>query len=151
IIPAVQIGLDLTRENLDERINLRTRRMREAGFTNEVRQLRDRLGATAIKALGYRQIIDYCDGLIDEDEAYERIAHDTRRLARKQMGWFGRDPRIHWLDATAPDLSGLAMDIVHHADSGDYDRDGRVADTYAQHHLGGLGQQASAGKGISGI
>ena len=151
IIPAVQIGLDLTRENLDERINLRTRRMREAGFTNEVRQLRDRLGATAIKALGYRQIIDYCDGLIDEDEAYERIAHDTRRLARKQMGWFGRDPRIHWLDATAPDLPGLAVDIVHHADSGDYDRDDRIADTYVQHHLGGLGQQASVGKEISGI
>ena len=113
--------------------------MREAGFTDEVRRIRDRLGPTAIKALGYRQIIDYCDGLIDEDEAYARIAHDTRRLARKQMGWFGRDPRIHWLDATAPDLSGLAMDIVHHADSGDYDRDGRVADTYVKHHLGGLG------------
>ncbi|MBM6687094.1 tRNA (adenosine(37)-N6)-dimethylallyltransferase MiaA, partial [Faecalicatena contorta] len=58
VIPSVQIGLDLPREELDRRIDLRTARMREDGFVDEVRRLRPRLGATASRALGYQQVID---------------------------------------------------------------------------------------------
>lgn len=139
VIPSVQIGLDLPREELDRRIDLRTRRMREDGFTDEVRRLRSRLGATACRALGYQQIIDYLDGLWDEDEAFADIARRTKRLARKQMGWFGRDPRIHWLRALNPDLVDNAMAVIDHADAGDYDDIDARADSYVQHHLGDIG------------
>ncbi len=40
------------------------------------------------------------------------ITANTRRLARKQMGWFGRDPRVHWLDAASPHLLDDALAIV---------------------------------------
>lgn len=138
VIPSVQIGLDLPRQALDERINLRTEQMRQQGFVDEVRAIRSTLGPTAARALGYQQIIDYLDGLIDEDEAFADIAQKTKRLARKQMGWFGRDPRIHWLQALNPNLVEKAVTIVQHADVGDYDSTDALADTYTQHHLGAL-------------
>ena len=52
------------------------------------------------------------------DEARAATNAGTRRLARKQMGWFGRDPRVHWLDAQDPDLVARALDLVERADRG---------------------------------
>jgi tRNA dimethylallyltransferase len=136
VIPSVQIGLDLDRENLDHRIDLRTRDMVRDGFVDEVERLRPHLGATAVRALGYQQVIDLLDGIWDEDDAFADIAQKTKRLARKQMGWFGRDPRIHWLQALNPQLIDNAMAIIAHADVGDYDAIDAQADAYVQHHLG---------------
>lgn len=138
VIPSVQIGLDLPREELDRRIAVRTRNMFDDGFVDEVERLRPRLGVTAARALGYQQVIDLLDGLIDMDDAMADIAQKTRRLARKQMGWFGRDPRIHWLEALNPDLLRNALGIVRHADAGDYDAIDAHADEYVQHHLGDI-------------
>ena len=138
VIPSVQIGLDLPREELDRCIDLRTEQMRADGFVDEVRRLRPHLGATASRALGYQQVIDALDGLWSEDEAFADIAQKTKRLARKQMGWFGRDPRIHWLRAQNPDLVSNAMAVIAHADAGDYDAIDAQADAYTQHHLGDI-------------
>lgn len=133
VIDCLQIGLDLKRDDLDKRVDLRTQLMREQGFVNEVRAIRGRLGVTAARALGYQQIMDYLDGVWSEDEAFEDIAQKTRRLARKQMGWFGRDARIHWLDALRPDLADAAMALVDAADAGEFDNEDASA---TQHHLG---------------
>jgi tRNA dimethylallyltransferase len=43
---------------------------------------------------------------------------NTRRLARKQMGWFGRDPRVRWLDAGSPTLLDDALAVVRATDAG---------------------------------
>lgn len=139
VIDCVQIGLDLQREDLDKRVNLRTQIMREQGFVDEVREIRGRLGVTAARALGYQQIMDYLDGVWSEDEAFADIAQKTRRLARKQMGWFGRDARIHWLDALRPDLVDAALALVDSADAGEFDGDSSDATEHAtQHHLGSV-------------
>lgn len=138
VIPAVQIGLDLDRAELDRRIDIRTMCMREQGFLDEARRLRPHMGLTASRALGYQQMFDLLDGLWDEREAWADVAQKTKRLARKQMGWFGRDPRIHWLQATNPALLDNAMAIISHADRGDYDAIDARADTYVQHHLGDI-------------
>lgn len=137
VIDCVQIGLDLRREDLDKRVDLRTQIMREQGFVDEVRAIRGRLGVTAARALGYQQIMDYLDGVWSEDEAFADIAQKTRRLARKQMGWFGRDARIYWLDALRPDLAEAALAIVDAADAGEFDCNSSDATEHAtQHHLG---------------
>lgn len=137
VIPCVQIGLDLDRGELDRRIWERTQRMAREGFLDEVRALRPRLGFTAGRAIGYQQMVDLLDGMWDEPEdAYADIARKTSRLARKQMGWFGRDPRIHWLEAVNPRLVANAMAIIDHADAGEYDPIDAQADEYVQHHLG---------------
>lgn len=99
----LQFGLALERVAMDERIETRVARMWEQGFVDEVRGLIPRglrEGKTASRALGYRQILDFLDGHCTEDEARQATISGTRRFARKQLGWFRRDPRITWL---APD------------------------------------------------
>ena len=85
------------------------------------------------------QMFDLLDGLWDERDAWADVAQKTKRLARKQMGWFGRDPRIHWLQALNPALVDNAMAIIAHSDNGDYDAIDAQADAYVQHHLGDIG------------
>jgi tRNA dimethylallyltransferase len=140
VMPAVQIGLDLPREELDRRIDIRTEAMRQAGFVDEVRRLRPHLGVTAARALGYQQILEALDGTISEDEAFAQIAQRTKRLARKQMGWFGRDPRIHWLNALDPQLVDHALAVIEQADAGAFDEHDEKATGYAHHHLGDVGE-----------
>lgn len=119
-VPAVQIGLDCDRAVLDARIELRVGRMREEGLVDEVEALvASGLGRTASRAVGYAEILAMLRGELSVDEAFDAIAAGTRRLARKQMGWFGRDPRVHWLDAQDPELVPKALALVAAADAGD--------------------------------
>jgi tRNA dimethylallyltransferase len=110
--PAVQIGLAVDRAGLDRRIAVRAARMWQAGFVAEVRELERaglREGRTASRALGYAQVLRFLAGEISEDEAREQTIAGTRRFARRQESWFRRDPRITWLNAASPDLTGRAL------------------------------------------
>ena len=118
-VPALQIGLDCDRAALDTRIGRRVERMWDEGLLEEVRRLAEHgMGRTASRAVGYAQALAQLEGDLDEDAARAATAAGTRRLARKQMGWFGRDPRVHWLGAQAPDLVERALDLVAAADAG---------------------------------
>lgn len=117
--PAVQIGLDCDREVLDSRVAARVEHMWQAGLVDEVRTLAAHgLGRTASRAVGYAEVLAHLAGEITEDQARTDVTANTRRLARKQMGWFGRDPRITWLDAGSPDLLERALAVVEAADAG---------------------------------
>jgi len=103
----VEIGLNLSRDDLDRRIVERVDRMWRDGLVDEVRRLAGRglrQGRTASRALGYRQVLQYLDGMIDEDRARLDTVVRTRRFARKQLMWYRRDPRIRWFDALSPRL-----------------------------------------------
>ena len=110
----VSVGLDLPRDQLDERIRRRVDLMFEQGLVDEVRQLigrglRD--GRTASRATGYPQVLELLDGRIDLATAVEGVVLATQRLARRQQRWFHRDPRTTWLDAGA-EPSSTASRIV---------------------------------------
>jgi len=112
---AVQLGLDVPRPVLDERIDRRVDRMFAHGFVDEVRALLGKGlldGRTANRALGYSQVIALLNGELSESEARERTAQATRRFARRQDSWFRRDPRITWLPYDAPDLVERALNVV---------------------------------------
>lgn len=121
-VPAVQIGLDCDRQVLDARVEARVARMWSLGLVDEVRGLAgpalDGMSRTAARAVGYAEVLAMLRGELDEARARESVVAGTRRLARKQMGWFGRDPRVHWLDAQDPDLVARALDLVARADEG---------------------------------
>jgi tRNA dimethylallyltransferase len=119
-VPAVQIGLDSDRTVLDQRVAARVDRMWSAGLIDEVDRLEAAggLGRTAARAVGYAQVLAMRAGRLSEKQAYAQTVVATRRLARRQMGWFGRDPRVHWLDAEDPDLVGHALDLVERARDG---------------------------------
>ncbi|MGA0209360.1 MAG: tRNA (adenosine(37)-N6)-dimethylallyltransferase MiaA [Candidatus Nanopelagicales bacterium] len=113
--PTVRIGLRIHRAELDARIAARVDRMWADGFVEEVRALRDRgLDGvpTAGAALGYGPVLRYLAGEIDEAQARQQTVDDTRRFARRQQRWFGKDARIRWLDAGAPDLADEVASYV---------------------------------------
>jgi tRNA dimethylallyltransferase len=112
---AVQVGVRIPRPVLDERIELRVRRMWEAGLVEEVRRLVDaglREGRTANRALGYQQVLAYLDGECTEEDAFLRTVTGTRRFARRQDSWFLKDDRITWVDWDDPDRARRAVAAV---------------------------------------
>ena len=102
---SVQIGVDIDRPTLDERIERRVGEMFEAGFVAEVERLLAaglREGRTAATAIGYREVAAYLDGDLTLDEARERTVVATRRFARRQDSWFRKDPRVVWVEVRRP-------------------------------------------------
>lgn len=94
------IGLKIDRDFMDARIDLRYEQQMADGFLDEVRGLLDRpagLSRNARQGLGYRELIAHIEGASTLDEALDEARRRTRRFARRQQRWFGRDPRIHWI------------------------------------------------------
>ncbi|WP_344068060.1 tRNA (adenosine(37)-N6)-dimethylallyltransferase MiaA [Streptomyces crystallinus] len=121
VYDTVQIGVDVGRPELDERIAVRVDRMWEAGLVDEVRALEAqglREGRTASRALGYQQVLTALAGECTEDEARAETVRATKRFARRQDSWFRRDPRVHWLSGAAEDRGELprqALALVERA------------------------------------
>jgi tRNA dimethylallyltransferase len=109
--PAVQVGLQVDRDVLRERLAQRVHRMVDQGLLAEVRRLEAaglRTGKTAPRALGYAQFLKVLDGVSTVAEAAEDTIVATRQFARRQLTWFRADPRISWLDGQDPDLVARA-------------------------------------------
>ena len=107
----VQVGVEIDRETLDERIALRVHQMYAAGLVEEVERL-GRLGPTAATAIGYRQAAAHLAGELTLAEAIEQTTTATRRFARRQLSWWRKDPRIVWLRHDDPDLVDRAVAAV---------------------------------------
>jgi tRNA dimethylallyltransferase len=114
IFSDVRLALDMPRDLLDKRISDRVHQMFEDGFVDEVKSLEKnlRLGKTAFRALGYSQVLSLLSGEISEDEAITLTINATKKFARRQLSWFRRDPLIHWLDATSPDLFAQSLRLI---------------------------------------
>ncbi|MGK3709504.1 tRNA (adenosine(37)-N6)-dimethylallyltransferase MiaA [Arthrobacter sp. IK3] len=113
--PAIQVGLDVDRQVLHERLALRVDRMVAQGLLEEVRNLDAaglRTGRTASRALGYAQFLKVLDGLWSTEQAVEDTVVATRQFARRQLTWFRADPRVTWLDALDPNLHEKALTAI---------------------------------------
>ncbi|MCQ2560371.1 MAG: tRNA (adenosine(37)-N6)-dimethylallyltransferase MiaA [Clostridia bacterium] len=110
-------GLYLEREKLYERINQRVDLMLEQGLLEEVKKLQGRVNATAWQAIGYKELAAYLEGKLNWNEAVELIKRESRRLAKRQMTWFRRDPRIKWIEAGTAEVT--AVQILQQLDWGE--------------------------------
>lgn len=99
------IGLTYrNRQMLYDRINLRVDLMVQAGLLQEAQQVLQRSDLkTALNAIGYKELLPYFQGNDSLDSCLERIKQESRHYAKRQLTWFRRDERIHWLyvDETA--------------------------------------------------
>ena len=101
LVPTVHLALRPERAALNARIDARARAIFDAGLIEEVRALVDEglaEGTTAPRAIGYAQALAVLDGTMSREEAVEATAAATRKLASRQIKWFRRDPRVHWID-----------------------------------------------------
>ncbi|CAN5656331.1 tRNA (adenosine(37)-N6)-dimethylallyltransferase MiaA [soil metagenome] len=102
-------GLTWDREALNRRINARVKLMLADGWLGEARDLLTRYGMlskTAGEATGYAELLAHLSGKCSLDEAVEQIKIATRQLARRQMKWFRRFPKVTWMDGQT-DLAAL--------------------------------------------
>ncbi|MGH7924992.1 MAG: tRNA (adenosine(37)-N6)-dimethylallyltransferase MiaA [Candidatus Binatus sp.] len=106
------IGVEVERKRLYQTIDRRFDAMMAAGFVAEVRSLID-AGYSPEKpplsTIGYKQIAAHLRGEIALDEAVALAKQESRRLAKRQLTWFRREPDIVWLDPErgAQDAPGL--------------------------------------------
>ncbi len=94
----VKIGTSLPREVLYDRIDRRVDAMIAAGLEQEARALYPHRALNALQTVGYREMFAWMDGTIPRGEAIELIKRNSRRYAKRQMTWFGRDESIVWID-----------------------------------------------------
>ncbi|MDE6499140.1 MAG: tRNA (adenosine(37)-N6)-dimethylallyltransferase MiaA [Rikenella sp.] len=105
----IKIGIDLTREELYERIDRRVDVMIETGLLAEARALYPDRHLSALQTVGYRELFDHFNGMCSLAEAIERIKRNTRRYAKRQLTWLRRDPAIRWF---APTETGRMIDYI---------------------------------------
>ncbi len=92
----LKVGLEMEREKLNERIDLRMDMMIEAGLFEEARTFHPLKHINALQTVGYREIFDFFDGIYDREEAVRLLKRNSRRYAKRQMTWFKRDSDYHW-------------------------------------------------------
>lgn len=111
VYQSFQFALYMDRDRLYRRINERVDLMVQRGLIEEVQTLVHDGFAEALtsrQAIGYKEIIDALEGRMTQEEAIETIKLRSRRYARRQLSWFKRDKRIHWISMDQYDISGAA-------------------------------------------
>ena len=93
--------LNMDREKLYERINLRVDIMMNNGLEQEVRKLIE-MGYSpelvSMQGLGYKEFIPYFNGEISLEQVVDDIKKYTRRFAKRQLTWFRGQTNGTWLD-----------------------------------------------------
>lgn len=92
-------GLHCKRQDLYDRIEKRSLQMLEGGLIQEVEKLHD-MGydktLASMQSIGYRHVNNYLSGLWNMDETTRLLVRDTRRYAKRQLTWFGKDSSLTW-------------------------------------------------------
>ena len=95
-------AINWDRDILYQRINKRVDLMIENGLIQEVKSILDKYESfpTAMQGLGYKEVVDYINGIYSKDEMIEKIKMETRRYAKRQLTWFRKNKQTIWLDGT---------------------------------------------------
>jgi tRNA dimethylallyltransferase len=101
----------LPREDLYERINIRSEKMVAEGLLEETRTLISHYGhAPVLSTLGYRQAVACIEGRLPQAKLAEEIALHTRRFAKRQMTYWRNEPaKRGWRVRPAEDEISVAL------------------------------------------
>ena len=93
-------AINMNREKLYERINIRVDKMIENGLIEEVENLKKKYNhfPTAMQGLGYKEVVEYLQNQITRDEMIEKIKQESRRYAKRQLTWFRKNKETIWID-----------------------------------------------------
>ena len=92
----IKIGIERSREDLYHRINSRVDDMVRQGLEEEARQLYNFRNLNALNSVGYKEYFEFFDGNIPREKAIELIKRNSRRYAKRQLTWWGKDKEIRW-------------------------------------------------------
>lgn len=112
---AVLVGLTRDRQELYSRIDKRVDTMMEAGLENEVRSLAD-MGLdecfTSMKAIGYKETLEYLKGLCTYENAVDSIKKNSRHYAKRQLTWFKRYGTMEWYNLSEYLSNSKAVEVI---------------------------------------
>jgi tRNA dimethylallyltransferase len=97
----LKIGIDVAREELYRRIDIRVEQMFVDGLVDEVQGLLAsgyHRGLKALRSIGYKEVCSYLAGELSIPDATELIKRHTRRYAKRQLTWFKSEPEINWVE-----------------------------------------------------
>lgn len=108
----LMLGVRREREVLFATIDTRVDQMMRDGLLEEVEMLSKKYGdAPTFDAIGYKELIRFLKNEITLEKAVEEIKQHTRDYAKRQLTWFSRDIRIHWV-TTVEDAKKLVADFL---------------------------------------
>ena len=92
-------AINMEREKLYERINMRVDIMIKNGLIEEVENLLEKYNEfpTAMQGLGYKEVVEYLQGKTSKEEMIEKIKRETRRYAKRQLTWFRKNKQTIWI------------------------------------------------------
>lgn len=112
---ATIVGLTMERAALYARIEQRVDEMLRMGLLGETERF-FQAGyphtLPALQGLGYKQLLRHLRGETSLTEAVEEIKRETRRFAKRQITWFKRDKRIHWLNTADYETTEALCDAM---------------------------------------
>jgi tRNA dimethylallyltransferase len=108
----IKLGLNLQRETLYQRINNRVDDMVKLGLVEEANSLLPYRHFNALNTVGYSELFDYFDGKTDLPTAIDLIKQNTRRFAKRQITWFGKDDGILWFEAGRQSLINDMLSMI---------------------------------------
>lgn len=99
LFDVLEIGISLQKEKLKEKINKRVDQMIKDGLIQEVKNLVEKYGQNqqAFDAIGYREIIEFLNNKTTLKQTIEIMKINTWHYAKRQMTWFKKDRKIHWI------------------------------------------------------
>lgn len=108
------------RKVLHARIALRFEQMLSAGLVDEVKRIlvnHPSLNAesTAMRCVGYRQVLDYLRGEYDLQELKDRGIFATRQLAKRQLTWIRGMQDVEVIDCLDSEMELKVLEKIKHA------------------------------------
>lgn len=105
---------DVSRETLRENMHIRVMQMLDQGLEAEARSLFEKWGRGSIlsQTIGYQEFIPYFDKKVSLDDVAKKIEVNTWQYAKRQLTWFKKDERVHWVNdvSTALELVDNFLD-----------------------------------------
>ena len=92
----IKVGLERPRDELYRMINQRVDEMVKMGIEDEAKRLYQFRKLNALNSVGYKEFFDAFDGKISREKAIELIKRNSRRYAKRQITWWGKDKEIKW-------------------------------------------------------
>ena len=110
-------AINMDREKLYDRINLRVDIMLEQGLIDEVENLVKKYSSfpTAMQGLGYKEVVEFLNKEISKEEMIDKIKQESRRYAKRQLTWFRKNKEIIWLDGLADRQKNIDL-IINEAE-----------------------------------
>jgi len=98
----IKLGMLWDREKLYSRINQRSKNMVESGLIPEVEKILKegytKESSPPLNSIGYKETIDFLAGDITREQLINKIAQNTRHLAKRQLTWLRNDSEINWIN-----------------------------------------------------